>query len=58
MEKLHIAVELVDALVHAFVAAAEQDYAVERGQFTGYGLGEGMALGGEHYYGWALPLRG
>jgi hypothetical protein len=45
--ELQVAVELVDALVDAFIAAAEEDDAVEGGEFAGEGLGEGFALGGE-----------
>ena len=44
--KLHVAIELVDAFVHTFIAAADEDYAVAGGDFAGEGLGEGAALGG------------
>src|SRR5580658_845864 len=43
--KLHVAIELVDALVHAFVAAAEEDYAVEGRDLAGDGLSKRTALG-------------
>ena len=45
--ELFVAEELRDALVDAFVAAAEEDDAVERGEAAGGGLGEALALGGE-----------
>src|ERR1700690_3732204 len=48
--KLHVAVELVDALIYTLVAAAEKDDAVEGSDFAGQGLGEGAALGAEEYY--------
>ena len=42
-----VAEELGDALVDAFVAAADEDDAVEGGEVAGGGLGEGLALRGE-----------
>src|ERR1700683_2512936 len=45
--ELAVAKELVDALVDAFVAAAEEDDAIEGGQVAGYRLGEAGSLGRE-----------
>ena len=45
--ELFVAEELGDALVDAFVAAADEDDAVEGGEAAGGGLGEALALGGE-----------
>jgi hypothetical protein len=45
--ELFVAEELGDALIDAFVAAADEDDAVEGGEAAGRGLGEGLALGGE-----------
>jgi len=39
--------EVVDALVDALVAAADEDDAFESGEAVGGGLSEGLALGGE-----------
>jgi len=56
--EFHVAVKLVDALVHAFVASADEDYAVEGGDLAGGGLGEREALGGEQDHGGACLRRG
>ncbi len=45
--KLLIAKELADALVHTFVAAADENRAIERGEVAGDGLREGFSLRGE-----------
>ena len=45
--EFHVAVELVDALVDAFVTAADEDDTIEGGEFAGDGLGEGATLRGE-----------
>ena len=45
--ELVVAEELGDALVDAFVAAADEDDAIEGGETAGGGLGEALALGGE-----------
>jgi len=45
--------ELRDALIDAFVAAADEDDAVERGEMAGDGLREALALCGEQNDGFA-----
>ncbi len=45
--ELAVAKQVVDALVDALIAAADEDKAVEAGELAGGGLGEGRALGGE-----------
>ena len=54
---LTVAEEGVDALVDAFIAAAEEDDAVQCGQFPGDGLGERTALGREEDDGFAGGSR-
>ncbi len=56
--ELAVAEGLVDALVDAFVASAEEDDAVEAGELVGDGLGEGLALGGEEDDGLAGEVAG
>ena len=50
--------EVGDALVHALVAAADEDDALERGEAVRGGLGEGLALGGEEDDGLAGEVAG
>ncbi len=53
---LAVSEEIVDALVYAFVAAAEQDDAFGAGEFMGDRLSEALALGGEQDDGFALRI--
>ena len=46
-----VAEQLADALVYAFIAAADQHDAVERGEAAGGGLGEALALRREQDHG-------
>ncbi len=57
--KLHVAIEFVDALVDALVAATDENDAVESGKFARDGLVEQTALGGEqnHLRSLVLSLR-
>jgi len=50
--------EVCDALVHALVAAADEDDAVECGEAARSSLGEGLALCGEQDYGLAGEVAG
>ena len=50
--------EVGDALVHALVAAADEDDAFEGGEVARSGLGEGLALRGEQDYGLASEVAG
>jgi hypothetical protein len=45
--ELFVAEELGDALVHTFIAAADHDDALQRGEAARSRLGEALALGGE-----------
>jgi hypothetical protein len=56
--ELLVAEELADALVDAFVAAADEDDSVERGEAAGGGLREAFALRGEEDYGFACCVAG
>jgi len=56
--KLHIAVELIDALVDTFISPAEQNKAIDSSEFARQCLGEGAALRGKEDHprwdGWRL----
>ena len=56
--ELLVGEEVGDALVHALVATADEDDAVERGEAVRGGLGEGLALGGEEDDGLAGEVAG
>jgi hypothetical protein len=56
--ELFVAEELADALVDAFVTAADEDHAVEGGETASGGLREALALRGEQDHGLFVRLAG